>query len=185
MTLESRFWSKVDKKGPKQPHMRTRCWIWKGSFSGWGYGRIAINRSSSRAAHRVAWEIQRGPIPKRLQVLHHCDVPACQRGTHFFVGSHQDNMRDRNIKGRMAHGKRSDKIRAKYLRGEKVAVSKLTSSQVVKIRAEYKPGSVTQQQLADQLGITQSSVWNALYGATWAHIPRARAALTRKKPEPR
>ena len=41
MTIEERFWKKVDKNGPTLPHMETECWLWTGATNG-KYGRIAI-----------------------------------------------------------------------------------------------------------------------------------------------
>jgi len=29
--MADRFWKRVDKNGPKQLHMKTRCWVWIGA----------------------------------------------------------------------------------------------------------------------------------------------------------
>ena len=56
MSLEDRFWAKVDKGGPDE------CWLWTGALSR-GYGNLVIGHSGNRYAHRVAWELMVGPYP--------------------------------------------------------------------------------------------------------------------------
>src|SRR5260221_8514726 len=65
--LATRFWEKVDKT--------KTCWLWTGGTARWGYGSIGAGAPSYRTlvAHRVAWELQKGPIPKGHWVLHKCD----------------------------------------------------------------------------------------------------------------
>lgn len=54
-----------------------------------------------QSAARVAWTIGRGPIPKGIHVLHHCDNPRCVNyEKHLFLGTHADNMADMNAKNR-------------------------------------------------------------------------------------
>ena len=60
-----RFFSHVE-KGPF-------CWFWKGGKFSNGYGNFAI-RHTNKKAHRVAWELENGKIPKGMLVLHRCDV---------------------------------------------------------------------------------------------------------------
>ncbi len=57
MTTAERFWSKVVRLVPDD------CWEWRGNRSSWGYGRFHLDRRTRVAAHRVAWELTRGPIP--------------------------------------------------------------------------------------------------------------------------
>lgn len=78
------------------------CWLWTGCLSKAGYGRIGAGgvKGGTVYAHRVMWEIHRGPIPKRLFVCHHCDTPACVNPAHLFLGTHRDNMVDMYKKDR-------------------------------------------------------------------------------------
>lgn len=99
----ARFWKRVSKPD-------NGCWEWTAGRYPHGYGRLTWNATSSYA-HRVAWELTYGPIPKGMCVCHHCDNPPCVRLDHLFLGTMADNMRDRDIKGRDRH--RTPEARAK------------------------------------------------------------------------
>jgi hypothetical protein len=87
----TRFWAKVDKT--------TDCWLWTGGKHRQGYGQISIARKMA-LAHRVSYELEVGPIPPGMSVLHKCDVPGCVRPDHLFTGTQKDNMADCARKGR-------------------------------------------------------------------------------------
>ena len=92
--LRDRFWARVDvQKGDA-------CWQWVAGRDADGYGAISHNRIQLKA-HRLSWELENGPIPERICVLHHCDNPSCVRPDHLWLGTQAENMADRNQKGRM------------------------------------------------------------------------------------
>ncbi len=92
ITASERFYSKVRKgKG---------CWLWLAARNGDGYGAFWFAGRIQRA-HRVAWQIAYGEIPKKLQVLHTCDNPRCVRLSHLYLGTQQDNMDDMVFRGRV------------------------------------------------------------------------------------
>ena len=96
-----RFLSRVDKNGPIHPILGTRCWLWKRTHTGRGYGSFAYTNGGRMGyAHRFAWEMIHGPIPGKLYVLHHCDNVGCCNPDHLFVGTQLDNIRDCIAKGR-------------------------------------------------------------------------------------
>lgn len=95
----SRFWQKVSY--PRN----TTCWLWVGALDRWLYGQFKpVSRSSPLRAHRVAWELLRGPIPDGMSVLHSCDNPRCCNPEHLRLGTHADNMDDKRKRGRAWRG---------------------------------------------------------------------------------
>ena len=78
---------------------RSGCWLWQRALKGCGYGHKWYE-GKCQSAHRISWQIHRGPIPEELFVLHHCDVMHCVNPDHLFLGTHQDNMDDQRKKGR-------------------------------------------------------------------------------------
>jgi hypothetical protein len=91
-----RFWAKVTKGGD--------CWIWNGTKDGKGYGRLHLSGPAGRRtvkAHRLAYELHKGPIPSGLEILHACDNPSCVNPAHLSVGTRADNMQDAAAKGRI------------------------------------------------------------------------------------
>lgn len=119
------------------------CLIFQGSLRG-SYSRISINRKSI-SGHRFVYGLINGPIPKGLVVCHACDNRACIEPSHLWVGTSQDNMADRDAKGRQAQG-------------ESVNTAKLSLRQRHLIIEEYKTGKTTQVLLAKKYCVTQGNI---------------------------
>ena len=149
-SLAERFWEKV-KKG-------RGCWVWQASVFQSGYGQISDSTSGkrkNRRSNRVAWELTNGPILDDLHVLHHCDNRLCCNPKHLFLGTVQDNMRDRNVKGREAHG-------------EWNGMARLTNKKVRWIRRVYP--KETACALATRFGVSRSTIYHVLSRESWRHV---------------
>jgi hypothetical protein len=75
------------------------CWIWRRARMGEGYGIFKL-RGIVHYAHRVAYRLFHGRIPKGRIICHHCDTPACVRPQHLYAGNHSTNMQDAYARGR-------------------------------------------------------------------------------------
>lgn len=71
------------------------CWGWVGSLNSSGYGQINSGGHSGRPlpAHRVVYEMVRGPIPDGLQLDHLCRNRACVRPDHLEPVTQEENIR--------------------------------------------------------------------------------------------
>lgn len=145
-----RFWSKVAVGDPDD------CWEWLASQNSRGYGRFRIHYRLWQV-HRVVWVLTYGPIPEGLLVCHHCDNRLCCNPYHLFLGTQADNMSDASRKGRT------------HL-GEADGNSKLTEDDILDIRDLYATGDWTQQELADEFGVTSSNVSYVVNRKIWKHI---------------
>ena len=70
----------------------TGCWEWIGARDSWGYGNVKVGRRM-RKAHRVIYELVRGPVAPELDCDHLCRVPWCVNPEHIEVVSHVENVR--------------------------------------------------------------------------------------------
>ena len=180
-----RFWSHVNKDTGD-------CWRWTAGKSKSGYGKFWVPDKHFRA-HRFAWIISNGSIPKceegvLLFICHKCDVRDCCNPSHLFIGTPLDNARDMVIKGRSASGDangsraKPDKLRRGdnhpmklrpevILRGESHGNSKLTESLVIEMRRLYSTGERSKAELRRLFGVGYSQVSRILNRESWAHLP--------------
>ncbi len=156
---EQRFWSYVTKGKSSE------CWLWFGYKNPDGYGLLRVtsgpigSRGKNVGAHRISWQMHRGPVPEGSVVCHKCDTPSCVNPNHLFVGTTADNVADRVAKGRTAD-----------FRGEKNNAARLTSEKVQMVRAYLRAGG-TQRYVAAVFGVSAGSVQKIAEGETWAHLP--------------
>lgn len=164
MPLRERLLSKI-KVNPI-----TDCWEWQGSTKGMGYGYTIIGSRKdgtrrTASTHRLAYEEWKGEIPNGYFVCHKCDNPRCINPEHLFVGTRQDNIDDRERKGRNI---------VKF--GEDKSNSKLTMKDVKDARWERAYKGTTYQALADKYGVGKHTIMNAIKGKTWkcvSYMPKA------------
>lgn len=165
--MAERFWAKVNKSGPVPEHRPKlgRCWVWTASSAnGYGQYRIRTEVEFFKKAHRYSWFLHHGPIPTGLYVLHACDNPLCVNPDHLFLGTHTDNARDRERKGRgnTSHGDAHYMRRCPHLvkRGEQHGFAKLSATDAAEIRAAYARGGISYSQLGKRYGVCAQTVCN-------------------------
>lgn len=153
MSVEDRFWRRVDRSGEG-------CWEWpENGIGSKGYGIFKID-GKNVSAHKFAYELTHGPVPDGLEVCHTCDNPPCVRPSHLFLGTRAANAADMVRKGRSLRGARNVK-------------AKLTANNVLDIRVLYAAGFESLQELAERYALRVLAVSRIISGASWSHLPGA------------
>ncbi len=150
MTVEQRFWDKVDIQGVED------CWVWTAGTRN-GYGQIGV-LGKIPYAHRVGWELVYGPIPNGFCVLHSCDNPPCCNPEHWFLGTHQDNMNDKELKNRHNRPRRKPPLPRK---------TQLTLQQVNQIRFLYRTQCILQRDLSRVFDVNISQISRIVNWKVW------------------
>jgi len=139
----------------------SKCWEWSaGCFSN-GYGQFRVGKKKVRA-HRAYYEAVIGPVPDGLILLHSCDNPRCCNPNHLSVGTHADNARDREEKGRGSHNGTS-------LPGESNPSAKLRTDDVVMIKSSIASGDRLDL-IATRTGMSLSQIRNIASGKCWGNV---------------
>lgn len=134
------------------------CWEWIGSKDTGGYGTFPKKTKEGYTnckAHRLSWEVNIGPIPAGLCVLHKCDNRGCVRPDHLFLGTQKENIYDMLAKKRN-----------KAPQGAAHHKAKLSDIDVKNIRAST--GSL--KELAAKYSVHTSQISAIRTRRTWKHI---------------
>ncbi len=151
VSLEERFWGKVQRRGPDQ------CWPWIGKRQASGYGRIGIGANTQTGAHQVCFEMHNGYKPE--VVMHTCDNPWCVNPAHLKAGTRKLNMQDCVAKGRFSHAPKTW--------GGKHHRAKLTEADVREIKSRPAAKGVA---LAKQFGVEVAVIYRIRAGTAWKHV---------------
>lgn len=115
-----------------------------------GYGMVNRKDSKEKYAHRYTYEKAHGEIPAGLVVMHSCDNPSCVNLEHLSLGTQQDNIKDRDKKGRTAVGSAN-------------ARTKMTPSMIT----YAKESVLSSRKVAEELGVSHTAVLDARKGKTY------------------
>lgn len=124
----------------------TGCYEWDGATHEFGYGIVGTNIHGTFRAHRVAYIIAHGSIPKGKQIDHVCRNPRCVNPKHLEPVSNAQNTR----------------------RGDR---AKLTWIDVREMRRLYHGGNTTYRRLAQHFGVSSCAVSNIINYKRWKEVP--------------
>jgi hypothetical protein len=154
LTIEQRFWAKVDRRGPQE------CWLWRAAVNESGYGVLrpdtARRNGPTVKAHRLSAKLA-GMQVEGMKVLHSCDNPPCVNPAHLRPGTMAENSADMVKRWRTCYGERRPQ-------------SKLTDAAVVEIRRRRRAGE-QRAALAREFGVSGATITRAASGAGWKHVP--------------
>lgn len=77
------------------------CLIWQGTQAG-GHPSSRYPHTGDRYAHRLAYELAKGPIPQGLEIDHVCRRKLCVNPAHLEAVTRHENMH-RGVKGQKTH----------------------------------------------------------------------------------
>lgn len=132
------------------------CVVWPFAHGRYGYVRF---NGPNVTAHRVSLIIATGkPPPPGMDAAHEpvvCNNRLCVNPRHLRWATRSENCRDRELDGTQAH-----------MRGELSGMSKLTTADVLAIRADTRP----QETIAAQYGVTQTNISLIKSRKSWRHV---------------
>lgn len=130
------------------------CLLWQKATTTAGYASIRVGNITKRV-HRFVVELS---LNRNLSsdefVCHSCDTPNCVSINHLFIGTHLDNMKDRDLKGRTVKGDGHYK-------------AKLTLEQVQEIKQLKNNTKMTQKDLSIKFKVTKSTISWILNNRSW------------------
>ena len=147
------------------------CWGWNGAVSSNGYGAIGAGRKTKINAHRAAWILYKGKIPKKMQVMHSCDNRLCSNYMeHLSLGTAKDNSLDMISKGRgNGHFNKGTIPINAFSKGAIPSNRKLIASQVIEIK-KLRLECFSVSQIIKQTGIKRHLIERIIYSGYYSEI---------------
>jgi len=138
-------------------HSDDECLQWPFERNRKGYGRVKFNKKR-QGAHRVLCELVHGPAPSSgYDAAHSCGNghEGCVNPNHIRWLTRRENMLEKHVHGTMARGSRNGNA----------TMNEETAGQVKRLI-----GTMTQQKIADLLGVTRSAVRDIKLGKAWGWL---------------
>jgi len=130
----------------------TPCIEWTKARDKAGYGVSWMGGKFIRA-HRKAYLLHKGDIPKGQVVRHTCDNRGCVNPTHLLLGTNADNSKDMLDRHRQA-------------KGSNVGTSKLTEELVTMIRSMSGSSSL----LSEFFNCSRTTIKDIKNNKLWRHV---------------
>jgi len=157
-----RFWKNVDQRGVDE------CWPWVGGArSNGGYGHIKL-RGHIFVASRVAYLLYHLQDPAMI-VCHKCDNPPCCNGAHLYDGTHSQNSRERDSKGRR-----------RPVCGTASNLAKINDEIAYQIQLEIA-AKYPDAEIAEKYAVSPATIANIRKGRQWNHV-RAPGFVPHRRP---
>lgn len=139
------------------PEPNTGCWLWSGAqHPRYGHGSLnAKTHNGFSWAHRFMYFLSFGEFDRSLCVCHKCDIPWCVNPEHLFLGTANDNHKDKFNKRRHIHG-------------ESHPSAKLNNEIIRHIKSSK--GITTNKDLHILYGVSDSLISLIRSGKRWGHI---------------
>ena len=127
------------------------CLVWTRCLNTDGYPRAVVDGCNNTKVHRVVYELYNNVDATGKVIRHTCDNPQCINPKHLLIGTHKDNMQDRELRGR--HGK-----------------AKITHKEVLAIRELAKLNKFTQVELGSMFNLNPRTISSLVLGRHWRHV---------------
>lgn len=125
-----------------------------------GYWCVNLSDGDRRATvkvHRLVGEAFLGPLPSGQETRHGPEGKLQNRASELCYGTRLDNAADKFRDGTQPQGSR-------------VRIAKLTEDIVRDCRTRYAAGDALMKTLATEYGVSLSTMYSAITGATWRHV---------------
>lgn len=119
------------------------------------YPRLQRNGKHLRMSRYVYTKTTGEKIPDGMLVMHNCDEPQCVNPDHLSLGTHMDNMRDRQEKGRT-------------VKGSDHPSSKLTEQRAYFVR--FESCELSTKELAEMFRVSADTIRDIKNNKSWKHI---------------
>ncbi len=125
------------------------CWEWCGGRHGTGYGCVPVWVHKSHYAHRAMFAAVCAEIPPGMYVLHSCDNRKCINPEHLWLGTHLENIKDMQSKGRHRGGSLPNELNPKH---------KFSNETVALIRERAAAG-IQKKYIEREFGVSESQYY--------------------------
>lgn len=123
-------------------------------------GYPVVNRADKKwMMNRYIWYLNNGDIPKGLCVMHSCDNPNCINISHLSLGTHKENMDDRDAKGRMPNQSGFDNPNCS-----------LTIEDVIQIKKYLIENNMRQIDIAKKFNVHRTTISEIQRGVRWSEV---------------